>query len=147
MVLARRRSCGGAVVPLRAVVSARLLLPAALAALIWVLSSQSDPGPDLGGLQAAASYVAHLVLYAALWTALAWALRWRRPWLALVLTVGYGVVDELHQSTVEGRDATAVDVMVDALGAGLAWALTSRVLRRRARAAGRHPDPPALSLR
>jgi len=114
-------------------VSARLLLPVAVAGLIWFLSSQADPGPDLGGLQSAASYVAHVVVYAALWTSLAWALRWRRPGLAFVLTVAYGVVDEVHQSFVDGRDATAVDVMVDALGAGLAWAVTSRLRRRDSR--------------
>jgi VanZ family protein len=110
-------------------VGRRLLLPAAVAGLIWVLSSQPDPGPDLGGLQPAASYVAHVVVYAALWMSLAWALRWRRPGLAFVLTVAYGVVDEVHQSFVEGRDATAVDVVADALGASVAWAVTRRLRR------------------
>jgi len=114
-------------------VSARLLLPAAVAGLIWFLSSQPDPGPDLGGFQFTASYLAHFVVYAALWTSLAWALRWRLPRLVFVLTVAYGVVDEVHQSFVEGRDATAVDVMVDALGAGAAWAVTSRLRRRHSR--------------
>ena len=123
--------------------SARFLLPAALAAAIWALSSQPSPGPDLGGLQEAASYVAHFVLYAALWTALAWALGWRRPVLALVVTVAYGAVDEVHQSFVEGRDASAVDLAVDALGAGLAG-LVARHLRGspRRRQHATAPAPP-----
>ena len=123
--------------------SARLLLPAALAAAIWFLSSQPSPGPDLGGLQGAASYVAHFVLYAALWTTLAWALRWRRPVLALVVTVAYGAVDEVHQSFVEGRDAAALDDAVDALGAGLAGLIARHVHERpRHRNDAAAPAPP-----
>ena len=123
--------------------SARLLLPAALAAAIWFLSSQPSPGPDLGGLQEVASYIAHLVLYAALWTTLAWALRWRRPVLALVVTVAYGAVDEVHQSFVEGRDASALDLAIDALGAGLASLIARHVHERpRHRNDATTPAPP-----
>ena len=122
--------------------SARLLAPAALAAAIWLLSSRAEPGPDLGGLQGPASYLAHLVLYAALWTSLAWALDWRRPLLALVVTVAYGAVDEVHQSFVPGRDASPVDLAVDALGAGLAWAAAAR-LRGRPRSRSTAPHAPA----
>lgn len=125
-------------------VPARLLVPLALMALIFALSAQSDPGPDLGGLQTAASYVAHLILYAALWTAFAWALRWQRPALAFALAVLYGVTDELHQSAVAGRDASSADVLADALGAAAAWAATSRLRRRRdPRAAAPGPRPAA----
>ena len=122
--------------------SIRLLLPVAIAVAIWVLSSRSDPGPDLGGLQGAASYVAHFTIYAALWTSLAWALGWRRPLLAFIATVAYGAVDELHQSFVPGRDASPVDLAVDALGAGLAWAAAAR-LRGRLRRDDVAPPAPA----
>jgi VanZ family protein len=111
--------------------AARFSVPVALMALIWVLSSDPDPGPDLGAVQTVASKLAHLVLYAALWTAFAWALRFRRPLLAFVLAVAYGGVDEVHQSHVEGRHGTVGDVLIDAVGAGLAWAAWSHVRRRR----------------
>ncbi len=111
--------------------TARFLLPLAIVAVVWWLSSQPSPGPDLGGLQSLASYLAHFVVYAALWTSLAWALRWRLPALAFTLTVAYGAVDEVHQSFVDGRDATVVDLAVDALGAAAAWALTGQMRRRR----------------
>ncbi len=122
--------------------AARFLLPLALAGIIWWLSSQPSPGPDLGGLQSLASYVAHFVIYAALWTSLAWALGWRRPGLAFLMTVAYGAVDEIHQSFVDGRDATVVDLAVDALGAAAAWALAKR-LRRRSPPTATAPRPPA----
>ncbi len=44
----------------------------------------------------------------------------------LLIAVGYGVTDELHQSFVPGRFADVFDVLADAAGAlaatGLAWA-------------------------
>jgi VanZ family protein len=98
-------------------------------ALIFALSAEPSPGPDLGGMQEVASYLAHFGIYGALWTAFAWALGWRRPWLAWVLAVAYGASDELHQSTVAGRDASVADLAVDALGAAAAWALASAVRR------------------
>ncbi len=111
-------------------------------ALIFVLSSDSDPGPDLGGMQETASYLAHAGLYAALWTSLSWALGWRWPALAFVVTVLYGVSDEVHQSFVEGRDASPLDVVADAVGAAAAWALTARLRSRsRRRPAASRPRP------
>lgn len=121
--------------------AARFLVPLAVAGVIWALSSQPSPGPDLGGLQSLASYVAHFVVYAALWTSLAWAQNWRRPGLTFALTVAYGAVDEVHQSFVDGRDATVVDLAVDALGAAAAWALADRLRRRRPPAAARRRAP------
>jgi VanZ family protein len=40
--------------------------------------------------------------------------------LAMLLTVGYGVLDEMHQSRVPGRDASALDWVADAVGAAVA---------------------------
>ena len=37
----------------------------------------------------------------------------------IAATVLYGVVDELHQATVPGRDASSLDLLADALGAVL----------------------------
>jgi VanZ family protein len=53
--------------------------------------------------------------------------------------VAYGVTDEWHQSFVPGRSADAIDLVADAVGAGLAagglgaWGIMLR--RRRARLA------------
>lgn len=44
---------------------------------------------------------------------------------ALVLTVTYGVLDELHQGFVPGRDASGLDWAADVLGACLAMVLVT----------------------
>ena len=109
-------------------------------ALIFALSADPDPGPDLGSLQAAAAYLAHFTLYAALWTAFAWALRFERPLLALVLTVAFGVSDEVHQSFVEGRDADPVDLLVDGAGAMFALLTAAAAARRASAPRRRRPE-------
>ena len=38
---------------------------------------------------------------------------------ALLLTVAYGMLDEVHQSRVAGRDASVFDWVADVIGAGL----------------------------
>lgn len=48
-----------------------------------------------------------------------------RPWPALgsfLFTIGYGITDEVHQTFVPGRSASAFDVAADALGAVVALA-------------------------
>ena len=50
-------------------------------------------------------------------------LRWPYQYLALLvllLAVGYGLLDELHQSYVPGRDPSLYDVLADVSGAALA---------------------------
>ncbi len=44
------------------------------------------------------------------------------PWptvFALLLTIAYGLLDEIHQSRVAGRDASMLDWLADVVGAGL----------------------------
>lgn len=48
--------------------------------------------------------------------------------LAVVFSVVYGVSDEYHQSFVPGRDATAWDVLKDAVGAVMGAWLYARVI-------------------
>jgi VanZ family protein len=38
-------------------------------------------------------------------------------WLAMILTVLYGISDELHQSFVPTRDSSVIDVLSDSVGA------------------------------
>ena len=46
------------------------------------------------------------------------------------ITLAYAATDELHQTFVEGRHGSPVDVLIDAAGVGLAVALHSRTARR-----------------
>lgn len=50
--------------------------------------------------------------------------------LAATLAVLYGLSDEFHQAFVPGRNATAFDVVIDALGALLALSLFAAWQRR-----------------
>ncbi len=95
-------------------------------ALIFALSSRSrlpQPSEELIGPFAIA---AHLFTYGVLAGLLYRALetltsmRWPMVLLVVVLTTLYGVSDEIHQSFVSGRSATAFDVAVDFVGATLA---------------------------
>ena len=73
------------------------------------------------------SYVAHLVLFgvlASLTQALLWGWRWayQLRWAVCAATFAalYGISDEYHQSSVDGRSASIVDVLVNLLGAVVA---------------------------
>ena len=64
------------------------------------------------------------------------------PWptlAALLLTVSYAGLDELHQSGVPGRDASGMDWLADTVGAALAVAATAGLAALRARL---QPAPP-----
>ena len=52
-----------------------------------------------------------------------------------LLAAGYGLFDELHQSWVPGRDASVLDWLADAVGAGLAVALVASTIALRSRRA------------
>lgn len=103
-------------------------------ALIFVLSAQpglkvsEDPAVDSPIRQ-----LAHLGVYGVLAVLFVHALgglgrplRARTALLALVLAVGYGITDEIHQSFVPDRTGTVSDIIDDAIGATLgvaaAWA-------------------------
>jgi len=111
--------------------------PVAVMALIFALSATPDLSSGLGAWDFVLRKIAHVTIFALLWLTLARAADWRRPILACVIAVAYAASDEIHQSFVQGRHGTPVDVAIDSLGIGLAalaWALTAR---RRGR-----PGPP-----
>ncbi|MCK5945005.1 MAG: VanZ family protein [Planctomycetes bacterium] len=54
----------------------------------------------------------------------------RRSWGAFALASAYGVVDEVHQSFVPGRDCSLFDVVSDAAGAALAVVLLRAIVGR-----------------
>ena len=95
--------------------------PLALTAVISALSSRQDLDPGDGALGAVLPVVAHLVEYGLLF------LLWRRALsvapFAAVVTLLSGVGDEIHQSFVPGRDASGLDLAVDAAGIAAAAAL------------------------
>jgi VanZ family protein len=76
--------------------------------------------------------LAHITIFGVLWLTLARAARWRRPLLVTAIALLYAISDEVHQSFVEGRHGTPVDVAIDALGIGLAVLAWIVVTRRRA---------------
>ena len=111
----------------------------ALMAVIFVLSAQSSlPRVDTS-FDVALRKAAHMTEFGLLWLLWLWALDGARPRAAvcaLAITLAYAVSDELHQSFVPGRHASAWDVAIDAAGVGLAatvWVLRSRARASRAR--------------
>jgi VanZ family protein len=103
----------------------------AWAALIFALSSISDLGTGLGGWDLALRKAAHVAEFAILGALLARALlgasRWW-SWLAWLAGAAYAATDELHQHFVPGRQASALDIVIDAVGVAVgvlavkAWA-------------------------
>ena len=96
-------------------------------ALIWNLSSRPPSDLSAGSPTGAwISNLAHAPEYAGLATWIVLALRRPSATLApsarsafwiVAFCVVHGVVDELHQSTVPGRDASVLDVVTDLVGA------------------------------
>lgn len=112
-------------------VLARAAAPLALMALIFWLSAQSDLSTDLGLADLILRKLAHMTAFgslAALWW---WALRpatARALAPAVVIAVLYAISDEYHQTFVEGRSGSPVDVAIDCVGIGVAALLVSRRL-------------------
>lgn len=109
-------------------------------ALIFLASSQPQGVvPHFDAYDWVVKKTGHLAIYAALawafWRGLtggAGRVTWRSAALAVVLAALYGATDEFHQSFVEGRGATVLDVGIDTVGAVLGLALTAAWQRREA---------------
>ena len=110
---------------------ARLAPPLALMALIFGLSAQPDLNSGLGLVDLVGRKLLHAVEYGALWWLWLRALGFRRPWLAAAIALGYAISDESHQTFVHGRHGSPVDVGIDAAGIAAAWAVDTRLRRRR----------------
>lgn len=115
--------------------------PLVVMAAIFFTSSLSGSAPDgmLSQVPSALHDPLHVPAYTALAATLCLALPRQRGWrtalLVGILTMGYGLFDEWHQSFVPGRQVSAADLGRDALGCGLGLWLTRRVWGARASAA------------
>ncbi len=92
-----------------------------------------SPGPWFG-----ADKVVHAGAWAVLGACLALATarpRWTFALIAVAIAVGFGIVDEIHQAYVPGRDASGLDVLADLGGACAGAAVATWYGRRRWRSA------------
>ena len=94
--------------------------PLALMAVIFLLSAQPDLNSGLGAIDAVGRKFVHAGEYALLWFLWWRALGYGPPWAAVAIAIVYAGTDEYHQSHVEGRHGTPVDVLIDSAGAVLA---------------------------
>jgi VanZ family protein len=104
----------------------RLLAPVAMMAAIFYFSAQPFDGQELAWWEVLGRKLGHVAGYAILTAAWFWALagRVRRPLaVAAVLSLAYAASDEYHQTFVDGRTGTPVDVGVDAIGIAISYAL------------------------
>jgi VanZ family protein len=118
-------------------VAALLLPPLVAMGLIFFLSAQTSEPVDRAWWDVLLRKLAHFTEYAVL-TVLWWrALRGlgvRFPLAAaMAISLGYAVTDEFHQTFVDGRRGTPVDVLIDSAGIATA-AVAIRMLRLRAAA-------------
>lgn len=100
-------------------------------ALIFFLSHQPDLSSGLGVWDLIGRKIAHMAEYALLcalwWRALSrLTTRHRAVAAAAAISIAYAVSDELHQSYVEGRHGSPIDVAIDTVGVGAAAALIRR---------------------
>ncbi len=89
-------------------------------ALIFGLSAQPDLGTDFGTIDVVLRKLSHVTIYAILWLTVARAATWRRPVATTLFTLLYACSDEWHQSFIDGRHGTPVDVAIDAVGMAIA---------------------------
>ncbi len=72
--------------------------------------------------------------YAMLWTRNEWSKRqWLRVLIVGVLALAYGCTDEFHQSFVDGRDSSALDLVADFTGGltgGIVYAVVCLILNK-----------------
>jgi VanZ family protein len=98
----------------------RLGPPIALMAVIFFFSAQEDLNSGLGTIDYVLRKCVHMTEYALLWLLWWRALGRGSPWPAIAIAIAYAATDEYHQTFVEGRHGTPVDVCIDAVGVTIA---------------------------
>ena len=111
----------------------RLLAPAVV--YLGILTLSSLPSDDLSMLPSGLSWLGHAIEYAVLGAALRWALDDRSAATVITIVAVFALagIDEAYQSTVPGRDPSALDWLVDVVAA--AASARAYAHRRRAGAA------------
>jgi VanZ family protein len=108
----------------RARVAALVVPPLLVMGLIFLLSGQPSDNVDRAWWDVALRKLAHVTEYAVLtflwWRALRGLGIESALAGALVISVLYACTDELHQTFVDGRHGTPVDVGIDAIGMAIA---------------------------
>lgn len=105
--------------------------------MIFLLSSRSTVPQTAAIPTAITAALGHLVVYGILAILLYHALEqlintfMSRATVAWLIATLYGVSDELHQSFVPGRNASVLDVGIDAVGAALGLLIVYVVMRVR----------------
>ena len=90
--------------------------------IFWVSSTPGSNLPDFGVFENLVETGGHFLGYVLLAQAYLFAIGsqgTRSWWIAGFLAILYGISDEIHQSFVPGRDASIIDLGVDALGISL----------------------------
>jgi len=105
----------------------RFAPPLLLMGLIFFLSAQPDLSSGLGSWDLILRKLAHMTEYGLLWFLWWRALGYGNPLVPAAIAIGYAITDELHQTTVDGRHGSPVDVLIDSLGVVLAYAAARRV--------------------
>src|SRR5688572_13514369 len=90
-------------------------------ALIFFLSHQPDLSSGLGVWDLVGRKFVHAAIYAALFLLLWRALRTRTASpravvLAATISFAYAISDEVHQTFIDGRHGSALDVAIDSAG-------------------------------
>ena len=99
--------------------------------VIFVLSAQPDLSTGLGFWDLIGRKLIHMTEYGLLCFLIWRATRrlvagWAAIVAAVCLSLAYAGTDEFHQTFVEGRHGTPVDVAIDAVGMAVAAALIAR---------------------
>jgi VanZ family protein len=117
----------------------RAMAPLALMGAIFYLSAQ-PADPDHAWWMVVLRKLGHVGGYATLTALWAWALAGavRRPLrIAAAISLAYAVTDEYHQSLVDTRHGSPVDLAIDAIGIALAYLTLKVAITERRKDAGR----------
>ncbi len=106
----------------------RFAPPLLLMGAIFFLSAQPDLNSGLGTWDTVLRKLAHMAEFGLLWFLWWRALGYGNRLTPALIAIAYAVTDELHQTTVEGRVGSPVDVLIDSAGVVLA-ALVARRAR------------------
>jgi VanZ family protein len=107
-------------------VLSRFAPPLLLMGVIFLLSAQPDLNSGLGTWDTVLRKLAHMAEFGLLWFLWWRALGYGNRLVPALIAIAYAITDELHQTTVEGRVGSPVDVLIDTAGVALAVLVARR---------------------